>query len=165
MTTNNPYKFLIHAIAFLAMSLGSNARADEGDSRWKLSGGLGIGMLHAGYGINLAVKNDRNLVFTAVGCGQSAWLYRCGDQFSIGYFRSGLIGNRSRRHAFGLYAGQFERSETTSHEETRGLGAGYVYFANGMRAGGLTLGLGYEVGQTDGRTDHHEFRVQLGFQF
>lgn len=165
MTTNNPHKFLIHTIALLAMSLGSNASADEGDSRWKLSGGLGIGMLHAGYGINLAVKNDRNLVFTAVGCGQSAWLSRCGDQFSIGYFRSGLIGNHSRRHAFGIYAGQFERSETAEHAETRGMGAGYIFFPGGMGDRGLTLGLGYEIGKTDGGSDHHELRVQLGFQF
>ena len=158
-------KLFLVWVGVVAMSMISVAKADDTTSAWKPSGGFGFGMLHAGYGINLAVRNERNLVFTAIGCGQSSWLYRCGDQFSVGYFRSGLLSHRFSRHAFGFYAGQFERSDTGQKDATRGVGTGYVYFPNGMGNRGLSLGLGFEVGQTDGRTDHHQVQIQVGVQF
>ena len=157
--------FLMLCLAVLAIGVSPVAGADDGFSNWKPSGGFGVGMLHAGYGINLAIRNDRSLLFAAIGCGQSSVLYRCGDAFSVGYFRSGLFGAQHSRHTLGLYAGQFERTHKGSGDETRGLGIGYVYFPRGISGRGLSLGLGFEVGRTDGRTDHHEVQAQLGVQF
>lgn len=157
------HKTLSAVIAAMILGSAPVAHATEENSRWKPSGGLGFGMLHSGYGINLGMKNNSSFFYASIGCGQYNWLHNCDDRYSFGYFRSGLIGSATNRHALGIYFGQLDRNDTG--QATRGIGAGYVYFPSGISERGFTLGLGFEVGETDGHTDHHEFRMQVGVQF
>ena len=161
----SPHKIPLLLAAIVSLGMSAPAHADESASRWKLSGGFGFGMLHSGYGVNLGAKNGSSLVFGSVGCDGYESLRECDDRYSLGYFRSDLFGQSRKRHSFGLYVGQFDRSDEPENEATRGFGIGYVFFPAGFDEPGATLGLGYELGQTDGRTDHHKIRVQVGFQF
>ena len=147
-------KILIQVVAILAVSLGSVAHANEGPYQWRLRGGFGFGM-----------KNDVGLVFGSLGCDQYSSLQLCDDRYSIGYFRPGLIWSSFNGHALGLYVGQFDRSKELESAATHGLGINYVFLPTGIGETGFSLGLGYEIGQTDGGTDHHRLRVQVGVQF
>ncbi len=128
----------------------------------RLTWGFGIGMLHAGYGVNAGLRTDRSLSYVSIGCEDYSSIAGCEGTQTIGHFRTGLFGMSGNRSAIGLYGGKLGKASTDS---VLGVGIGYVFFARGIDRGGFTLGLGYEVGLNDGGSDHRDVTVQLGVQF
>ncbi len=147
---------------------------------WRFTAGIGVGSLYSTAGINVGMHNSNSLAVLSVGCGGGSSLNGCHESFLVGYYRAGLFGSGSDKHAFGMWAGQtdssayrgVENSNRSPSDRTNldfdpvwGLGIGYAYFHNGIGNSGPVFGLGYQKERGDNHSRDGRFQLSIGFQF
>ncbi len=122
--------------------------------------GVGLGNSYSGLGINYGLLTETDFKYVSTGVlGYSSFsgtIYG----FGLGWMKTNLFGSKTPKHGANIYVGLI--NDSGKYNNTAYIGAGYLYFFNGIRNPGKTIGFTLVNGN---EVDGFELRPLLQFSF
>ncbi len=140
-----PYLFLL----LLSLTVTANEAT---------SYGVGIGNSYSGLGINYGLLSEVEFKYVSTGVLGYSSLSGNIYGFGMGWMKTNLFDSKTPKHGANIYVGIMNNND--KYNNAAYIGAGYLYFFNGIKNPGKTIGFTLVNGN-----EVDEFELKPSFQF
>jgi hypothetical protein len=149
----------IKAILWLLSFLPITVSASD-----SISYGVGIGRSYSGLGVNYGVLSETDFKYLTTGI--LAYSSVDGRYYAsgAGWMKTNLFDSNTPNHGANIYAGIINNDK--EYNNTPYIGAGYLYFFDGIKNPGKAIGISFFNGnEIDGFGLGLSFQFEFGYQF
>ncbi|MGR6871281.1 hypothetical protein ACU6U9_02985 [Pseudomonas sp. HK3] len=149
----------IKAALCLSLCLSMTVVADG-----SISYGVGIGRSYSGLGVNYGMLSETDFKYVTTGI--LAYSSSDGRYYAsgAGWMKTNLFNSNTPNHGANIYAGIINNDK--KYNNTPYIGAGYLYFFDGIKNPGKAIGVSFFNGnEIDGFGLGLSFQFEFGYQF